>query len=51
MMYVTVRCEDCENEQPVFRAASTVVSCQVCGRTLATPTGGEAEIEGELVDE
>jgi len=27
-----------------------VVSCAVCGTTLATPTGGEAEFHGEIVE-
>lgn len=49
-MYVLVRCQDCENEQRVFERASTVVACRVCGRTLARPTGGKVEIEGEIVD-
>lgn len=49
--YRTVRCLDCENEQLVFERPSTAVKCQVCGSTLARPTGGKAEIEGELVDE
>ncbi|PSQ28433.1 30S ribosomal protein S27e [Halobacteriales archaeon QS_9_68_17] len=45
-----VRCPDCENEQSVFEKASTEVSCAVCGHTLARPTGGKAEYEGEVVD-
>jgi len=46
----TVRCPDCENEQPVFGCASTEVACAVCGHTLARPTGGKAAIEGEVVE-
>ena len=46
----TVRCPDCENEQTVFEKASTEVSCAVCGHTLARPTGGKAEYEGEVVE-
>jgi small subunit ribosomal protein S27e len=46
----TVRCPDCENEQTVFEKASTEVSCAVCGHTLATPTGGKADYEGEVLD-
>jgi small subunit ribosomal protein S27e len=26
------------------------VNCAVCGSTLATPTGGEAEFTGEVVE-
>ena len=48
--FFTVRCSDCENEQIVFGKAATPVSCAVCGHTLARPTGGDAAIEGEIVD-
>ncbi|MFB6087146.1 MAG: 30S ribosomal protein S27e [Haloarculaceae archaeon] len=48
--FVTVRCSDCENEQVVFRKASTQVNCAVCGTTLASPTGGKAEIDHEIVE-
>jgi len=46
----TVACPDCENEQTVFGKASTAVACQVCGHTLARPTGGEAILEGDVVE-
>jgi small subunit ribosomal protein S27e len=48
--FYRVRCTDCENEQIVFGKAATVVTCAVCGTTLATPTGGEAEIDHEIVE-
>ena len=48
--FYAVRCPDCENEQTVFGKASTEVACAVCGHTLARPTGGDATIEGEIVD-
>lgn len=48
--YLKVRCEDCENEQTIFQKASTVVRCQVCGSTLAQPTGGKADIRAEIVE-
>jgi small subunit ribosomal protein S27e len=41
-------CPDCENEQVVFEKAASPVSCAVCGHTLARPTGGKAEFEGEV---
>jgi small subunit ribosomal protein S27e len=47
--FVTVACPDCESEQVVFEKAATEVACEVCGHTLATPTGGKAAIEGEVV--
>ena len=48
--FFRVACGDCENEQVVFGKASSTVSCAVCGTTLATPTGGEAELHGEIVE-
>ena len=48
--FYRVRCGDCENEQTVFGKASTPVACAVCGTTLATPTGGMAEINHEILE-
>jgi small subunit ribosomal protein S27e len=48
--FYRVVCPDCENEQIVFGKAATEVACQVCGHALARPTGGEAIIEGEVVE-
>lgn len=48
--YLRVKCGDCENEQIVFEKAASPVSCAVCGTTLATPTGGKAAIEHEVVE-
>jgi small subunit ribosomal protein S27e len=48
--FYRVKCPDCENEQTLFGRASTEVVCAVCGHMLARPTGGEVDIEGEVVD-
>ena len=48
--YYRVKCNDCENEQIVFGKASSTVNCAVCGTTLATPTGGKAQIDHEIVE-
>jgi len=45
-----VACPDCGNEQIVFGRAATTVACEVCGHTLAKPTGGEAVFEGEVIE-
>ena len=47
--FYTVRCPDCENEQIVFGKAATEVACAVCGHVLVRPTGGDADIEGEVL--
>jgi len=48
--FLRVKCPDCENEQIVFSCASTVVECEVCGRTLAEPTGGRVNLKSEVVE-
>jgi len=48
--FYRVRCPDCENEQVVFGKAATEVACAVCGHVLVRPTGGNAEIEGEVLE-
>ncbi len=48
--FIKVKCPDCGNEQIIYVRASTVVRCHVCGATLAVPTGGKAEIKGEVVE-
>ena len=48
--FLSVECPDCENEQTVFSKAATEVACAVCGHTLARPTGGLADIEGDVVE-
>jgi small subunit ribosomal protein S27e len=47
--FITVKCEDCGNQQTVFEKATSVVNCLVCGTTLAKPSGGKAEIKGEVI--
>ncbi|MDO5844064.1 MAG: 30S ribosomal protein S27e [Methanocorpusculum sp.] len=47
--FLKVKCPDCENEQLVFEKATSVVECTVCGRVLAEPTGGKANIKADVV--
>ena len=48
--FIKVKCNDCENVQIIFGKASTVVKCLVCGRTLAEPRGGRAEIKTTIIE-
>lgn len=48
--FVKVKCKDCSNEQVIFNKANTLVTCAICGTTLAKPTGGKAEIVGEVTE-
>ncbi len=49
--FIRVKCPDCEHEQVIFDHPSTVVKCQICGRTIAKPTGGRGEVLATLVKE
>lgn len=46
--FLRVRCLKCGNEQLLFSNAVNKVKCNVCGETLAEPTGGKAKIKGEI---
>lgn len=48
--FLRVKCSGCENEQLVFSHASSVVRCNVCGKTLAVPHGGKAEIKTTIIN-
>ena len=45
----SVKCPDCSNDQVMFVKAASKITCLACGSTLATPTGGKAELKGEFV--
>jgi small subunit ribosomal protein S27e len=48
-VFIQVRCPDCGNEQIVFSHVVTIARCNICGATLAEPTGGKGRILGEVV--
>jgi small subunit ribosomal protein S27e len=48
--FIKVKCDDCGNEQVIFSKASSVVKCLICGRTLAVPTGGKADIKTQILE-
>ena len=47
--FLKVKCPDCGNEQSIFNKAQIQVTCLVCGTILARPTGGKAEIKGQVI--
>jgi small subunit ribosomal protein S27e len=48
--FLKVKCPDCSNVQILFNKSATEVKCQVCGATLARPSGGKAELRAEVVE-
>ena len=49
--FLKVSCNDCGYESVVFSRASSVISCPVCGSTLAIPKGGKADLVGSTLIE
>ena len=47
--FLKVKCPDCPNEQIIFEKAAMVINCQVCGATVAEPSGGKAQIKGAVL--
>ena len=48
--FIKVRCSKCKNEQIIFGNASTVVTCLVCAKEVAFPTGGKAKISARVLE-
>ncbi len=46
--FIVVKCE-CGHQQVVFSHASIPVKCLKCGKTIAVPTGGKAQILGKVI--
>ncbi len=46
--FLRVKCQKCGNEQLLYSNTVNKVACNVCGETLAEPTGGKAKIKGEI---
>ena len=47
-VFLRVKCPKCGNEQLVFSNAVNKINCNVCGETLAEPSGGRAKIKGDV---
>ncbi len=48
--FLKIRCKSCGNEQIIYSKISSVVVCNICGSTLAKPTGATLSTAGELVE-
>ncbi|MDR1993374.1 MAG: 30S ribosomal protein S27e [Nitrososphaerota archaeon] len=48
-VFFRVKCQKCGNEQLLFSNAVNTITCNVCGVVLAEPSGGRAEINGEIL--
>ncbi|HLC51615.1 MAG TPA: 30S ribosomal protein S27e [Candidatus Nanoarchaeia archaeon] len=48
--FIKVRCASCKNEQIIFGNASTAITCLVCNKEVASPTGGKAKIAARVLE-
>ncbi len=48
--FLKVECAECNETQSVYSHATTVVTCNSCGNTIATPTGSLANVHGSVKD-
>ncbi len=48
--FIKVRCVKCKNEQVIFGKASGKVSCLVCGKDMAEPTGGKTKVKARILE-
>ncbi len=49
-VFLKVKCPDCGHEQIIYSKPSIVVRCEICGATLALPTGGKGDIKAEIIE-
>ena len=42
--FLNVKCLECGHEQIVFGCTTRAVTCEQCGKELARPRGGKAQI-------
>ncbi|MFW5991455.1 MAG: 30S ribosomal protein S27e [Candidatus Nanoarchaeia archaeon] len=48
--FIKVRCPKCKNEQIIFGKASSNVTCLVCEKAIAEPTGGKSKIKARVLE-
>ena len=48
--FIKIRCPKCKNEQIMFGKASSKVTCLVCGKVLADPTGGKSKVKARILE-
>jgi small subunit ribosomal protein S27e len=47
--FLKVKCTKCGMESIIYSHSTNEVKCEGCGEILAVPTGGKAEIYGEII--
>lgn len=49
--FIKIKCPDCSNEQITYSKISSPVTCNICGNTIARPTGGTLETTSEIAED
>ena len=48
--FIKVRCPKCKSDHVRFGKTGSEVSCLVCGKALAEPTGGKSRIKARILE-
>jgi len=48
--FIKIRCAKCKNEQIMFGKSNTEIRCLVCGKDLASPTGGKSRVKARVLE-
>jgi small subunit ribosomal protein S27e len=48
--FIKLRCTKCKNEQVVFGKTASKINCLVCGKELASPTGGKTKVKSRILE-
>lgn len=48
--FIKIRCPKCKNEQIMFGKTARKIDCLVCGKPLASPTGGKSKVRARILE-
>jgi len=48
--FIKVRCPKCKNEQIIFGKAASTITCLICSKVIAEPTGGKSKIKARVLE-
>jgi len=47
--FIRVECAECGNKQNIYSRPASEVECLVCKEVIAKPSGGKADINGNIL--
>lgn len=48
--FIKVSCSKCKNNQIIFGKPASKITCTVCGKELADPSGGKGVIKARILE-